>query len=271
MKLSSHMATARMRSLCRLLGISVLAAVPCANASADVMTGHASAFALQADVHAVGNLIGLQVGPLVAVSGNAPAAFDVDDMLLDVNASVLGIASLETGLLGTRAASDVAPPSGDAFAFADSSVNELLLRVIPGFLFVPDFMRVSADTIGSSAHVQWDGSVLTAVGNTIIEDLAINIAGQGMLTIEANPAPNTVLFDSLGIRIVLNEQIAVQNGDSIELTVNALHITVDPLLNIVSSDVIIGQSHASMTVPGPGTAILAAGGLIPIIRRRRAS
>ena len=103
--------------------------------------------------------------------------------------------------------------------------------------------------------------VLTGSSNLSGVALSGLLAG---LSVAANPAPNTVLLNLLDVKITLNEQIVVGN----QVTVNAIHFTLNNALltglGLLSGDITIAQSVATMTdcaLPdlamsksGPGTA-----------------
>lgn len=269
MKDSTNLNSICSNRILRAVAIATLAAAPCATAGAQV-SSEADAHVLDVNVDAVFGLLNLHVGPVIPVSGQAPAAFNNSQTLLNINASAPGIATLSTGLLNAQAESDVTSLSISGFSQASATIDDLSLRIVPGAIFlIPDLISVSALTISSTSRVEWDGDSFTTSGGVSIEDFSISIAGVGQLAIVANPAPNTVLFDALGIRIVLNEQIMTSDIDSMRMSVNAIHISVDPLLNVVDADVVIAHSEAAMLVPAPTSALLGAGVISPLLRRRR--
>ncbi len=257
------------RSMSRMI---IAAAVCASGASAHAaISGQSDAHALSADVHLVATLVGINVGPLPVASGAAPGVYDVMQTAVAASASFPAVAGLSTGVLNAHASSDIGFASISGQTFAESTVDGLSLVVVPGVILTPDLINLSATTIGSSAQVAFDGSNLTTNGGFTIEDLVLSVSGAN-IPVNANAAPNTVLLDAAGIRIVLNEQILTTMGDTTSLEVNALHITINSPLQIVGANVVIGHSFASMTVPAPGAAgVLGASGLLAVRRRRRST
>lgn len=221
------------------------------------ISGQSDAHALRAQVQAVGGVLGINVGPIAPSAGSAPDAYANNNLLAFVNASAAGVAQLSTGVLTSQATSNIASGSTAGQAFATSQVDGLSLEIVPGIIITPDLVNLSADTIGSNAQVSFDGSNVLTQGGIVIEDLTLSVAGIGNILVDANAAPNTVLLDLLGIRIVLNEQIVTTMGDTTTLEVNAIHITINSVLQAVGADVIIAHSEASVTIPTPA-------GLIPL-------
>jgi hypothetical protein len=161
---------------------------------------------------------------------------------------------------------------GNRFASSGSLVDDLDIAVIPGTIG-PDLLSVTADTIGSGSIVTGDHGSMTPLGDMILENLAISVSGNA-LNIPIAPAPNTVLFDALGIRIVLNEQFSTSILGSASQVTNAIHIEIDDVLSLgglVSGDIIIAHSDAQMNsvVPEPAT-FVGLGGLtlLALLRRR---
>lgn len=221
-------------------------------------------------------------GPLASVSGTAPGAYNVSDSLLTLN-----IANLVTaGLLVANASSDVDGSNGIKYASADATVNGLglsILGTLPGL----SVLNLSATTIQSTASINGDYGSLLASGGTTIEGLSLN----GVTILDLSPPANNVLLDLLGIRIVLNEQIASGDGiTSKDFAVNALHVSfenvlglLDGTLGLINGDIIIGHSEASMMagpttpngpgpseVPAPASLLLLGMGLLSLgcLRRR---
>jgi hypothetical protein len=112
-------------------------------------------------------------------------------------------------------------------------------------------------TLISSTCTADSAGMLT--GSTTLAGAALN----GTPITNVTPAPNTVLLDALGVKIVLNEQTTTTNaaGETV-LTVNAVHITVtDPITGLVTEDIIIASSEcsalaAAVPPPPPTTGIL---------------
>ena len=238
---------------------------------ADVSSGESMAFGIHVDLTLIGVPI-LTVGPTPVSSGIAPGAYNDADQVLSVAAAVPLIASVGTGVINTSASSDIDGLAGSKFAFGDSLVDDLNITVVPGTV-VPSLITLTADTIGSDSTVSGDFGSMSAMGNMVLEDLAISVSGDP-LTISANPDPNTVLLDLAGIRIVLNEQVSsVNNGDA-SIETNAIHITLDDIVTsggLLSGDIIIAHSEASMVgaVPEPATFVgLGALTLFALLRRR---
>ena len=87
---------------------------------------------------------------------------------------------------------------------SNATVHDLGLSLVP----VAPLLTLHADEVRSSAAIGGTcGSALTATGTTTL----VNAAAGGTLGlglhIGASVAPNTVLLDLLGVRVVLNEQI----------------------------------------------------------------
>lgn len=229
----------------------VAAAVPsAANAS---ISGSSSAYSLSADVHAVAGLAAIHVGPLPGVGGAAPTPYFLTNSALTAQASALGVASLSTGLLSTAASSDIGPGTGTGIVQAQSAVNNLSLRVVPGALFIPDLLSLAATTISSHASLRFDGAQVVSSGGSRIEGGSLSVSGVGALAVTASAAPNTVLLNAGGIKIVLNEQIFSTVGQTTTLDVNAIRVTINGPLHTVAADVVVGHSAATLTVPAPAT------------------
>ncbi len=244
-------------------------------AQATVMSGTSNAYGEYINL-TVTPLIGVTgsvtSGPLPSVGGAAPNPYNYSDSLLSI--SLGGV--LNTSVLEVNASSNVNGGDGIRYASADTAVNNLAIGLfsslgtpdvqigpitIPGIPAV-SLLSLTAGTITSDATVTGDYGALVASGGTIIEGLNLN----GILTLEIVPAPNTVLLDLLGIKIVLNEQI--ESGDGIsskDFMVNAIHASFDNVLGLlngtlglINGDIIIGHSYASMSAiptvvdPGPG-------------------
>lgn len=261
------MTAAKRTFLLPLAGSLAMTAAPTTTDAGIAASG--SAYALDADVHAVSGLLGISVGPLPAVNGASPTPFSLAQTTLSAHASATGVASLTTGVLHAAAQSDINTLSLIGTTTAFSQVDDLSLRIVPGFL-APDLIRFSADTISSNARLSFDGTRVTASASSLIENAGLSVAGIGSLSVFAAAEPNTVLLDTLGLRIVLNEQILTTVGDLTSLEVNALRITIRGPLQAVDSDIVIAHSAATLTVPAPGGAGFTAALLgLAFARRRR--
>lgn len=208
------------------------------------------------------------------VIGTAPGAYNFDDTVLSVGVSVPLIGSVGTGVLNASVLSDIDGGAGNRFSYGDALVDDLSISLVPTLTAGP-VLTLTADTIGSGTFATGDFGAMSTLGDTVLENLAITVAGVP-LNIPVSPAPNTVLFDALGIRIVLNEQFGSTTATDASLDTNAIHIDltdVAGLGGLISGEVIIAHSSANMTsaVPEPGTfvAIASGLGLLAIARRRR--
>lgn len=233
------------------------------------ITGNSHAHGLDVDVQAVVGVLGISVGPLPSASGTAPNIYNNTQTTLSATASALGVAGLNTGVLSAQATSNLTNASTTGQTHGNSSVDGLSLVVVPGILLVPDLINLTADTISSSATASFNGTNVVTSGGFLIEDLDLLVANIGVITVDANAAPNTVLLNALGIRIVVNEQIVTTVGDTTSIEVNAIHITINSPLQVVTADIVIAHSFAAITVPAPASAgVMAAAGLVAMRRRR---
>jgi hypothetical protein len=112
-------------------------------------------------------------------------------------------------------------------------------------------LGLDATVVQSTADVAGACGVLGATGTTTLINASANVLTVGLLPIDANPAPNTVLVDvpALGIKIVLNEQVVTGDGPTkLSLAVNAIHIYLVNVniagIGILSGDIVIAQSKA---------------------------
>jgi uncharacterized repeat protein (TIGR01451 family) len=122
---------------------------------------------------------------------------------------------------------------------------------------VAPLLTLHADEVRSSAAIGGTcGSGLTATGaTTLVNAAAGGTLGLG-LHIGASVAPNTVLLNLLGVRVVLNEQIVSGDGvTSRAIAVNALHVSVQNsllgALGRLSGDVVIAHSEARVVCAPP--------------------
>lgn len=212
-------------------------------ANADT-TANSSAFGEKVDVEVLpllGSGIEILSGPLPLVSGSAPPAYTKSASVLTVTVAPI----LKTGLLTVNAESSVPGSTGVS---ADATVKNLELDLLGELL--ASLLTLDVDTIQSTATIGGTCGALTAKGTTTI--LGAVLGGQLGLgkAIAINPAPNTVLLNLLGVKVVLNEQIL--SGDGLtnrKLIVNAIHVYFNNAalnLGLLNGDIIISQSQAQL-------------------------
>ncbi|MGG7054209.1 PEP-CTERM sorting domain-containing protein [Nitrosomonas sp. ANs5] len=280
---------------------------------ATVIRGESDAYALYIDLHAsapavsttintvTGNLpiIGPIVQPithnlLAAIDANAtlgpvapstvssPVPGSDSNSLATINASLSGVANVNTGLLTTQANSNVDGLPGNLTTGASAAVNQLDIGVP-----LLNLLGLSATTLQSTAQVTGDFGSLMATGNTILQETNLNLLG-GLVSLDlgAYTGENNQILDvnidviadiltsgtagitsSLlsGLSIILNEQIEDCTNGFCSLAVNAMRISFDnfshtglfaslaPLLGAtventltLNGDIIISHSYAMM-------------------------
>lgn len=262
--------------LCRglSLGITAIAmlAVVLPAAHADVVSGNSKGYGIDVALTVL-NIPLLTISELPMSSGSAPGPYNDSDQILSISESVPLIVSLGTGVLDTTASSDIDGGSGVRMADASALVNDLVLTLVPG-VGVPALLNLTADTIGSDSTVSGDFGAHSAVGNMVLENLLVSVSGTA-LSVPLNPAPNTVLWDAAGLRIVLNEQTSFTGGFGASMDTNAIHISLVDIATVgglVNGDIIISHSDAAMVsaVPEPATFVaLGSLSLLALLRRRR--
>lgn len=179
---------------------------------------------------------------------------------------------VRTGIVSTLAQSTY-PDSASASANivnAQAGLYTSLLGAVPLAA-----LGLSADAISSTTVAGINGAGLFATGSSSIANLALagsvfDVLGVN-LGVFSNPLPNTVGLSVLGLKITFNEQLMEQAVDSIFMTTNAVHISLTDYVfrgNLLTGDIILGQSSASVTgyvpavaaVPEPATwALMIAG------------
>ena len=211
-------------------------------------TATSSALGESLTVHVLpllGSPVNVASGPLPTVSGSAPAAYNLHDQVASVNASgavgLLGSVLLRTGIIEVNAASLL--PTTDQVT-SDATVNNLNLGLL-------GLLTVGAGTVHSTASINGCAAGPAVAGSANITGGTVGgTLGLG-LNLLANPNPNTVLLNVLGIKVVLNEQIATTSGNTHNLTVNAIHISLNVLnglgLGALSGDIVVAQAKASLT------------------------
>ena len=103
--------------------------------------------------------------------------------------------------------------------------------------------EIRADVLRSQAEARCDGAgAASASGSSEIVGLTVN--GQ---PIAVSGRPNETVRIG-GVTIIINEQTGSANGNSADITVNALHVTaVDPLTGTTLLDVVISSAHADIS------------------------
>jgi uncharacterized repeat protein (TIGR01451 family) len=188
---------------------------------------------------------GVQVssGPLPGIAGSSPPAYDRDANAASASVSLAGGGEiLRTGVLNVEA-----DAAGNSVS-ARSLVNGLELDLVPSLPLLR-LLTLDAGTVRSSATIEGACGSLAATGSTQILQGDVGGVVAGGIALPENPAPNTVLLNLLGVRIILNEQI--HSGDGVNersLTVNAIHVQLQNSvlsgLGVLSGDIVIGHVEA---------------------------
>jgi uncharacterized repeat protein (TIGR01451 family) len=187
-------------------------------------------------------------GPLSSVSGDTPP-FNKDASALSINVGLGPYGTvLHTGLLLSHTDS---PSAGQVSS--NATVHDLGISLLP----VAPLLTLHTDEVRSSAVIGGTcGSALTATGSTTLVNAGVGgTLGLG-LHIGASVAPNTVLLDLLGIRVVLNEQLVGGDGvTSRSISVNAIHISIqNALLSPIArltGNIVIAHSEAQVVCAPP--------------------
>lgn len=238
--------------------VAACALVLCAGTAAAQTAGDSSAYGVSVTttlVPLLGSGIPIALDPTPTAGGTAPGPYDdgpnsVSNLF--VSSGLTG-QILSTGLVEASASSAI---PGTTAADADTLVNALDLRIVGSL--VTRLLTIGATTITSSASVGGSCGALVATGSALFESAQVGgLLGAG-LAIDDAPPPNQVLLDMLGIRVVVNEQIA--SGDGVlqrGLVVNALHLELDVSLvgiGVLSGDVVIGHTEAAVQCASVPTA-----------------
>jgi Thrombospondin type 3 repeat len=228
-------------SLVRLASLAALAALVFVPplAAETTLTGQSDAFGVSAGVQA--GPLSVTVAPTPAVASTSPPSYDLDDQAASASASSPPLGTfLTTGVLAVSAAS-AAPQASDTSAQA--AVNDLAVQAATA-------VQLNATTVRAEAAASGACGALAASGSTVLEDARLTIANPlpTVVTLDSHPAPNTVAFDALGVRVVLNEQSTSGGGSAAGITVNAIHVYLDAALLgglTVSGDIVVSHAAAS--------------------------
>lgn len=192
-------------------------------------------------------------GPLPTAAGSAPPPYNVTNSL--------PIVTVGTALLAgpvTVTAASMLPLSLNALASA--TLSNVALDITPLFTLTAGELQ-STTTIDSSLNASGTTTILTGTSN-----LNVNIPSA--------PAPNTVLVDAGGVRVVLNEQTISGNGVTFrDISTNAVDVTFTnaPFASatgpgLLNGTIILSHSEAHVlgavaAVPEPASFVLLGTGL----------
>jgi hypothetical protein len=172
--------------------------------------------------------------------------------------------------------------TGGEMTTASSSIEDLALGLKLAGLSVITIGGANSDiTSTSTASEDTPGSMgATLTGSSQITGVTLDVLGQTIdLSAYANAAPNTVVPISgiVGLVITINQQTVTQGVGFSSIETNALnidftdlHLAGIPLSDVVSGDIIIGQSFAEVPEPAAWIEMLVGvGGLGVAFRARR--
>ena len=231
-----------------------LAACIARGAQADITDATSNGYGISVDLSLL--ILQLDVLPQAYADGSAPGPYANDNTAVNALFSAAGLANFGADVLSGEATSDVDGSSGNRTTTGNGTVTGLGADVVLGTI-----LNLSAGVIEADSAVTGDYGSLAANGSSILTDVDLSILGT-TLTVDANAAPNTVLFDALGI----------QDGRSLE--VNAIRISFDDVaagLGLLNGDIKIAHAYSEMNavVPAPsGLAALTLSGLVATRRRR---
>lgn len=272
--------------------VTISAALLLASPAAAVTRITTSAYALFSNIQVV-DTVGVTIVPQAATSGAAAPGYDATNTVASLSADIdLGLLTViraglgvDTGLLSSRSQANGGPTSGSGRSQVDDLGVNLFTRtsVLPAVTT----LGITADTITSTTSVTVVGTDAVLSGRAVFENLDLNLLSLLNFSLGANAevVPNFTLFNGLGLKIVLNEQIIGGNGTTEKsLTTNALRISfVDYLLGgrLLTGDLIVGNSFAGIEIdptepPAPGVPepgvwlqMIAGFGLVGVVVRRR--
>ena len=239
--------------------------------AAATTTISSSAFGISSDVGVV-STVAVTVGPTAAVAGTASPAYSDTGTLASLNANVglgnvLGTTAgltIGSGLNSTAAAGNGVLPGDTTFGSADALINNLGIGLFTKTGVFPAIttLSIGADILSSQTTVSRTGATAILLGQSNFTNLSVDLLGLLNVGFGANVqfAPNFILYNLLGLKITLNEQIAGGNGSNImTLATNALRLTLKDFAlggRLLTGDVIVGHSEASINLdPLPEPAI----------------
>lgn len=186
----------------------------------------------------------VEEGPIPFAEGEAPPAYTQNRQVLSSGTSV--------GLLGDIVSTGEINARVDGIeqelARGEVSIDGLELSIVGKLPLV----TLTAGTIDSLAEVSGPcSSGLDTALSARFENAVLDGSLVPRTVIPLNPAPNTVLLDLAGIRIVLNEQ--AEQGDAAMMSqgrVNAIHVYLNNVslsgLGVLNGEIIVGHALARM-------------------------
>ena len=231
---------------CRTALLLCIAALPLTSIPAQAQTtANSSAVGESIQLNLVpllGGGLRVASGPWPQVSGTAPAVYakNANASSSQISALLLG-QILQTRVLDVNASANLAPGNQSR---ASALVNDLGLRL--------PLLTLNAAVVRTSAAISGTCGGFAASGSMDIANASSSVGPP----VSVHPAPNTVLLNLAGIKVVLNEQLLGGDGTtSRSLTVNAVHVQLrNSLLSglgLLSGDIIIAQSQAAAQCAGP--------------------
>jgi hypothetical protein len=202
-------------------------------------------------VPVVGPALGITSGPSPRAAGAAPPPYAVSNSAASITVSTpITGQILNTSTLVVDAAA--ALPSSNTVS-ASATLNDLSVNLVGALPVSAQLLTLNAASVQASAQLAGPcGGPLLATGTTTITSGTVGGTLGLAVAIPANPAPNTVILDIAGVRLVLNEQIP--GGDGIRtrsLTVNAIHLTLTnvalPGIGALSGEIILSQAQGQLT------------------------
>lgn len=220
----------------------------------------------------------VSVGPLAQTSGSTPPSYNQSASVLSANqtttlntsgvvAPVVVNENLSTGLLSSNS------QGTSTGAQATSNVQNGAVTI--GSPNLPALFNLMTTTIDSMSTANAGG----VSGTSSITGASLTGSIFGATTFAsslfASAAPNTVLWNLLGLKITLNEQLL---SGTTGITTNAIHINFNNFAvgtGLKNGDIILGNSQASFSpaaVPEPATwamMLLGFGGIGLAMRRSK--
>lgn len=139
--------------------------------------------------------------------------------------------NLNTGVLNTMTSggNQAGTPDSSQSSASVATLNALLLS-----------NTITADVVNSNSQCTAANGVANCTGNTTITNLRIN----GVL-IDVTSTASVSLVGGVGT-VFINEQVVEGSGQSQNITVNALRISLNAV-NLLVTDIVISQSKSGMT------------------------